>query len=90
MYTVKGSLQKHLSWWTQNVHNEYIVNVIAQGYRLPLLEVPKASEIRNNKSAREHCEFIDGELKRLLEEGIVLPVAVKPVVVNALSVATNE
>jgi hypothetical protein len=90
MYAVKGSLLKHLSWWRTNVHNEYIVNTVAQGYRLPLLEVPSDTEIRNNKSARDQSVFVSAELKNLLSSGVVLKVDKKPVTVNALSVATND
>jgi hypothetical protein len=90
MYTVKGSLLRHLSWWRTNINNEFIVNTVAQGYRLPLLEVPSASEIHNNKSARDHLEFVSAELKTLLSSEVIQKVEIKPVTVNALSVATNE
>ena len=89
MYNVKGSLRRHLPWWRENVNNEYIVNVVAQGYRLPLLGIPKDSHINNNKSARDHVDFVDAELSNLLSSGVIQLVDKKPTVVNALSVATN-
>jgi hypothetical protein len=59
MLTVKGSLLKHLPWWQSNVKNNYIVNVIAEGYKLPLLDMPLPNIIMNNKSARDNAEFVD-------------------------------
>ena len=87
--TVKGSLQRHLPWWREHVFNETIVNIIAVGYRLPLFKLPERSEIDNNKSARDNVSFIDTELAELLKSGVIKQVQEKPMVINALSVATN-
>ena len=89
MAQVKGSLHRHLKWWKDNINNDYIVNVVESGYRLPLLEIPKDSYIRNNKSARDQESFVDDELNRLLLSGIIIKLSSKPTVVNALTVATN-
>jgi hypothetical protein len=89
MSVVKGSLQRHLPWWRDNVINESIVNIVAVGYRLPLFKIPEPSEIKNNKSARDNPKFIDSELESLLNTGVIKLVREKPTVVNALSVASN-
>jgi hypothetical protein len=90
MLRVKGSLQKHLAWWQDNVKNDYIVKIIAEGYKLPLLAIPQDSWIKNNKSARDNEVFVDEEIGKLLESGVIIKSVVKPTVVNALSVATNS
>jgi hypothetical protein len=89
MLRVKGSLQKHLSWWQSNVKNNYIIDVVKEGYKLPLLQVPQPSFIHNNKSARDNPDFVNEEINRLLESGVIIKMEQKPTVVNALSVATN-
>ena len=90
MYNVKGSLRRHLPWWTSNVKNEYIVNVVAEGYRLPLLAIPKDSSIDNNKSARDHADFVDKTLETLLKSGVVQKRLDRAYISNPLTVASNS
>ena len=80
---VKNSLKKHLSWWRENIKNEYIVNVIAEGYKLPLIEIPTSEYLQNNKSARENPVFVSEEISRLKLSGVLKEVTAKPTVVNA-------
>jgi hypothetical protein len=89
MSLVKGSLKRHLNWWKENVNNKYIVDTIADGYRLPLIEIPPPELLKNNKSALDNVDFIDDELIKLTHSGVVKKVAEKPTVVNALTVAIN-
>ena len=89
MLSVNGSLKRHLKWWQANIKNDYIVDIVNNGYRLPLLEIPVPSCINNNKSARDNADFVDNELLKLLESGVIKKLAKPPTVVNALSVAIN-
>jgi hypothetical protein len=90
MAKVKGSLHRHLNWWQSNITNNEILQIIAEGYRLPLVAIPEKSVIKNNRSARDNVAFVDKELETLLENGVVKRVHTVPHVVNALSVATNH
>jgi hypothetical protein len=89
MFTVKGSLKRHLPWWRENIANQYIVNTIEEGYRLPLLDIPHSEILKNNKSARDNAEFVTSELAKLLESGVIEKLNTSPNVINALSVAIN-
>ena len=86
---VKGSLRRNLSWWQANISNEYIIDVIKHGYRLPLLQVPKEEFLKNNQSARKEPGFVTAEIQKLLDTGIVKHLSKPPRVVNALTVAKN-
>jgi hypothetical protein len=88
MLKVKGSLKKHSEWWHLNIKNPYILGVIDEGYKLPLIEIPEPIILKNNKSALENASFVDEELTRLLISGVVVE-CIQPTVINALSVATN-
>jgi hypothetical protein len=87
MLSVKGSLRKHLSWWRENVQNQYIVNTIAEGYKLPLISIPEVEHLRNNKSARDNANFVSEEIQKLTHTGAITEVTQKPTVINALTVA---
>jgi hypothetical protein len=90
MAQVKGSLNKHFNWWQNNVHNAYILDVIKNGYKLPLLEHPAETTLTNNKSARDSHLFVDEEIHKLLASGVIIHCDYPITVTNALSVATNS
>ena len=78
MLSVKGSLRKHLAWWCENVKNQYIVNMIAEGYKLPLISIPAIEHLRNNKSARDNADFVSEEVQKLTHTGAITEVKQKP------------
>jgi hypothetical protein len=82
--SVKFSLKNHLSWWQNNVKNNYIVDVIQHGYRLPLSGIPKAEWLKNNKSARDNAGFVDTEEHKLLSSGVLIELEIQPTVINVL------
>jgi hypothetical protein len=87
MLSVKGSLKQHLGWWRSHINNENVINTVAEGYRLPLLAILKPEFLKNNKSAYDNDSFVNQEVDKLLDSGIVTKVLEKPTVINALSVA---
>jgi hypothetical protein len=70
--SVKGSLKAHKQWWVENVDNAYVVKIIREGYELPLNGVPGISSLGNNKSARDHPNFVSSEIEKLVDSGIVI------------------
>jgi hypothetical protein len=86
---VKGSLKAHYSWWRENVTNKYILNIIENGYDLPLLALPVKSYLNNNKSARDAPEFVSAEISKLLLSGVLIASNEPPIVINPLTVAVS-
>ena len=87
--SVKGSLLAHKLWWNNNISNVFVLNIINNGYEIPFTAIPGTSFIKNNKSARDHPEFVSAEIKKLLESGIINEHKHPPPVVNPLTVAEN-
>jgi hypothetical protein len=88
--SVKGSLKAHSAWWNNNFNNAYVLNIINNGYDLPLISLPEPSFINNNKSARDHPEFVTAEIAKLLAAGIIEKQRLPPTVVSPLTVAENS
>jgi hypothetical protein len=86
---VKGSLKSKCLWWNNNVSNNYVLNIINNGYEIPLTSIPPRSVITNNKSARDHPKFVAAEIQKLLDSGIVNKCTSVPHIVNPLTVAEN-
>ena len=85
-----GRLKKCIEKWKQATNNRYILNVVQNGYRLPLKEFPDKVCLKNNKSARDNMSFVRKEVKCLQEKGVVSRSDEVPFVVNPLTVAYNK
>ena len=86
---VKGNLKRHIQFWSEINANEYILDVIANGYKLPFKKVPEIAHLKNNKSSLENDEFVKEAIGELLSTGAAVEVTDKPKVVNPLTVAQN-
>ena len=87
---VKGSLRSHLDFWLKINANQYVINVIKEGYRLPLITNPETCHLKNNKSSLENSDFVKEAIQELLNSGSVIETTTKPFVINPLTVAKNK
>ena len=87
---VKGSLKKHFNWWSTNIHSEYILDVVHNGYKLPLLEMPVPVLLNNNRSAHVNPDFVGNQIEKLLNTGVIIELKQPPTIVNPLTVAENS
>ena len=85
-----GRLQNCVSKWKEATNSKYIVDVVENGYKLPLKEQPSSVCLRNNKSARENLPFVRSEVQSLSQKGVVSKTNEIPYVVNPLTVAYNK
>lgn len=88
IFSVKDCLKSKLYWW-KTFANPFISDIIEHGYQIPFLSVPKISFIKNNKSARDHPQFVEESIADLLKSGVIKEVTSPPTVVNPLTVAVN-
>ena len=85
---IKHSLKRHLAFWKQNLKpSSFVLNVLSQGYILPLTAVPPKFYAENNKSSLKHREFVEGAIKDLLKGGLVAEVGIPPHCCNPLTVS---
>ena len=85
-----GRLKKYIKNWEEISDNQYILDIIQNGYKIPFKETPADVELRNNKSARDNHAFVLTEMNTLLEKGVISEVKEKPKVINPLTVAYNR
>ncbi|XP_060552693.1 uncharacterized protein LOC132713971 [Ruditapes philippinarum] len=88
--TPVGRLRGNLKHWKEACSNEYIIDVIDKGYKLPFMNFPATTEIKNNSSALENSTFVTAEIQNLVAKGCVSEVQSVPLVVNPLTVAFNR
>ena len=85
-----GRLKENIGQWRSIGTNRNIVDVLENGYKMPLFTTPKPVELRNNRSALENGEFIDQEIEKLLNKSCIERCTSKPKVVNPLTVAGSK
>jgi hypothetical protein len=70
--TPVNSLRNHIDKWKSIETNQYILNVIDQGYRLPFKTLPVNISLDNNRSAKDNKSFVSDEIDKLLMKGCIL------------------
>lgn len=90
LINVKGNLKKH-SWYLKNVlhANDFVMNVINFGYRIPFVKDPTSVFLKNNRSALLHSDFVEDSITELLNKDCITEVK-RPFVVNPLTVSVNS
>ena len=61
---VKDRLKKHLSFWRDIGSNEFVLDVIQNGYKIPLYSMPDRTFCKNNRSALLEPEFVSEAIKQ--------------------------
>lgn len=87
---VKGRLKKNVEFWKSIGASDFIVDVIENGYKLPLFTLPNRIECKNNRSALNHPDFVSEAIKDLLDRGLIEKCREKPYVVNPLTVSIQN
>ena len=84
--TPRGRLKDSLSKWVTINSNQVVLDIIKDGYKLPLHSIPNKALLSNNRSARGKRIFVEKELRSLLHKGCISQVEVRPYIVNPLTV----
>ena len=87
---VKGRLKKHLAFWKTIGANDFILDVIENGYKIPLYSNPRKTFCKNNKSAIENSDFVTEAIQDLLDRHLILKCKEQPYIVNPLTVSVQS
>ena len=67
---VKGSLKNHLQFWHKmSLSNVSVIDVLENGYKVPLITLPKAAKFSNNHSALNNANVVTQAVEDLLNTG---------------------
>ena len=87
---VKGRLKDHIQFWMNIQAPDFILSVISEGYKLPLLHTPPRSFTKNNLSAINNSAFVTESILALLASGRISELSKDSLhVINPLSVSTQ-
>ena len=87
---VKGSLKRNIQFWKQINANQFVLDTIENGYKLPFKSIPPPKIMKNNRSALENKEFVAKSIQELIEKGCVEECDSAPLVVNPLTVSVQS
>ena len=89
--TIKGNLRRHAEFWEKELGaNDFILNVIKFGYKIPLRYIPAPTEFKNNLSALKESEFVEDSIKKLLQQYFISEVEQPHYMTSPLSVARSS
>ncbi|VDI53185.1 Hypothetical predicted protein [Mytilus galloprovincialis] len=87
---VKNRLKNSLDFWKNINASKFILDLIENGYKIPLINEPESVLLRNNKSALEHKDFVEKAVQELIDASLIEEVSNRPHVVNPLTVSINS
>jgi len=68
---IKGRLKSSINFWQIIGVSDFTLNVIKDGYKIPLLHQPQGIVLYNNKSAFDNHVFFDQAIIYLLRGGLI-------------------
>lgn len=87
---VKGSLRQHVAFWVEQLKApSWVLAVIKEGYKLPLLQVAPEYVMGNDPSAFKNAKFVSGAVSVLLVAQCIERTRVVPHVCSPLMVVVN-
>jgi len=86
---LKANLKRNIGFWRNIGAPNFIISVINDGYCPPFEQLPASMILKNNRSALNYKEFVEGAIEELLVSNRVLEVESLPYVVNPLSVSVQ-
>ncbi len=87
---VIGNLRRNAEAWVEFGANEFILDIIKNGYKIPFIQTPDPACFKNNRSALKERDFVEKAISDLLEIGGIVESKRKPKVVNPLTVANKN
>ncbi|XP_063418378.1 uncharacterized protein LOC134701167 [Mytilus trossulus] len=91
LINVKGNLRRNVEFW-KNVlcANDFIINTINLGYRIPFVSEPNLAFLRNNMAVIKYSDFVEKSIFELLDSHCIKEVRCPPFVVNPLTVSVQS
>ena len=88
---VKGRLKENSEFWREELKAPAnVLNVIENGYVLPLKSMPDAYVQKNQLSAEVHADFVQDSIDELLATKCVTLLSDRPYICSPLSVVQNS
>lgn len=88
--SVKGRLKRAIKEWESIQANEFVIQCVNEGYKIPFASCPPPLVKDNNRSAFSHAEFVNEALSELLLDGRIEEVFEIPDIINPLSVSVQS
>ena len=68
---VRGQLKQHIQFCKSIGASDFIIDVIENGYKLPLYSEPEQTFFRNNRSAIAESDFVAEAIQDLLDRSLI-------------------
>ena len=90
MILVKDRLKERICFWQRIGANNFVLDIIEQGYKIPFYSIPERSCLENNVSAINESAFVTEVIEDLLIRKLIVKCDYQPNVVNPLTVSVQS
>jgi len=87
---IAGNISQHIDNWKLLTSNPILIDWISNGVTLPINEQPPSYELPNRQLSDKYTQFVDAELKTLVEQGSIEKVDFKPWCVSPIGVVPKK
>ena len=89
--SVRGGLYRCSTYWRDTLNaSQFVQSIVQDGYKIPFRSIPETCFLANNKSARDHPDFVSEAIVKLLKGRYIEEQSEPPYCVNPLSVAKGK
>jgi hypothetical protein len=89
---IPGNIHKpdKVKFWVETLKaNQWVIDLLREGYTIPFTSLPTEYEEDNNASAKNEMEFVRKQIEEWAESGVVSITTSKPICVSPLTVVTR-
>ena len=86
---IKHRLRNHFGFWEKIGANQFILDTILHGYKIPFYSFPPRFIAKNNMSALKESSFVQEGISGLLDRGLIQECDYVPTAVNPLTVSRS-
>ena len=87
---IGGNIHNYLEEWEKITRIKTILNWIKEGVPLEFDSIPESYDQKNNILKRKEIEFLDSEIKKLVENGCISKCNVKPHCVSRIGTVPKK
>ena len=87
---MKNRLRNHFGFWEKIGANQFILDTILHGYKIPFYSLPPRFIAKNNMSVLKESSFVQEAISDLLDRGLIQECDYVPVAVNPLTVSIQS
>lgn len=87
---IADTLSRNIQRWEEISAPEFVLNIIRHGVTVPFLHEPSTFFIKNGQFSASQKDFLDSEIPKLVNKGVISQVSKRPIGVSPLTCVAKK